>query len=243
MNRTRQSTTDRQAIGYVRVSTTGQAVEGLSLAAQRDAIARHAAAAGLELVALHADEGISGKRADTRPGLQAAVSEACDRGAVLVVYSLSRLARSTRDTLAIAEQIERAGADLVSISEKIDTSGACGRMVFRMLAVLAEFERDTISERTRTVLHHRRRQGFKTGGAVPFGYKVDRTSGKPRLVADDAEQAVIAGMLELHDAGSSLRAIAQHLTAQGIRTRTGASWSAKVVRGIITAARERTAAS
>jgi len=47
------------------------------------------------------------------------------------VYSLSRLARSTRDTIAIAEKLDRAGADLVSLSEKIDTTSAAGRMVGR----------------------------------------------------------------------------------------------------------------
>ena len=116
----------RPAIGYVRVSTIGQAVEGVSIDAQRDAITRHAAAAGLQLIDMHQDE-LSGKRADTRPGLQTALAQASEHGAVLIVYSLSRLARSTRDTLAIAEQLESAGADLVSLSEKIDTAGACGR--------------------------------------------------------------------------------------------------------------------
>ena len=50
---------------------------------------------------------------------------------------------------AIAERLDKAGADLVSLSEKIDTTSATGKMVFRLLAVLAEFERDLVSERTR----------------------------------------------------------------------------------------------
>lgn len=225
----------RQAVGYIRVSTTGQAVDGVSLDAQRAAIVKHADAAGLELLSIEADEGLSGKRADTRPALQRAVERASATGAVLVVYSLSRLARSTRDTLAIAEQLERAGADLVSLSERIDTSGACGRMVFRMLAVLAEFERDTTAERTRAALRFKRANGFKTGGAVPYGFTVDRTSGKPRLVELADEQAAIGRMLQLHNAGRSLRAIAAELTADGIAPRSGGRWHAKVIAGIITA--------
>ncbi len=59
-----------QAIGYIRVSTDRQATEGVSLAAQRARIRAWAASRGTKLVAIHADEGISGKRADNRPGLQ-----------------------------------------------------------------------------------------------------------------------------------------------------------------------------
>ena len=101
-----------------------------------------------ELVAVHVDAGLSGAKAHNRPALQAALTDACKHKAALVVYSLSRLARSTKDAIAISERLHKAGADLVSLSEKIDTTSAAGKMVFRMLAVLAEFERDIISERT-----------------------------------------------------------------------------------------------
>ena len=68
-------------------------------------------------MALHADEGLSGKSAANRPALRAALDQACTGKAALVVYSLSRLARSTRDALSISERLAKAGADLVSLSE------------------------------------------------------------------------------------------------------------------------------
>jgi predicted glycoside hydrolase/deacetylase ChbG (UPF0249 family) len=55
---------------------------------------------------------------------------------------MSRLARSVKDTLSIGDRLDSAGADLVSLSESTDTTSAAGKMVFRMLAVLSEFERD-----------------------------------------------------------------------------------------------------
>jgi site-specific DNA recombinase len=67
----------------------------------------------------------------------------------LVVYSLSRLTRSTTDMLHVSELMEQRGVDLVSLTEKINTISAAGKMVFRMLSVLNEFERDLVSERTR----------------------------------------------------------------------------------------------
>jgi site-specific DNA recombinase len=91
-------------------------------------------------------------------------------GVALVVYSPSRLARSVNNTLGIASRLERAGANLVNLSERIDTTTAAGRMVFRMLAVLAELERDLCSERTKTALALKKRQG-ECAGQVPYGWR------------------------------------------------------------------------
>jgi site-specific DNA recombinase len=168
--RATKCTTDRQAvIGYVRVSTVEQAREGISLDAQRAKIAAWADIMGYELIDTFADEGISGSTIKKRPGLQAAVEAVCDCGGVLVVYSLSRLARNTHETLELGERLSKAGADLVSLSEKIDTTSAAGKMVFRMLAVLAEFERDQAIERTNLALQHKRSKQERIGNFIPYG--------------------------------------------------------------------------
>ena len=91
------------AIGYVRVSTEEQATEGVSLDAQRAKVLAYCGLHSLGLAQTYADEGLSGKRADNRPGLQSAITHACESRGVLVVHSLSRLARSTRDAIDIAE--------------------------------------------------------------------------------------------------------------------------------------------
>ena len=87
-----------KATAYIRVSTAQQAEEGVSLEAQQARIAAYCMANGLELVNTFTDAGLSGKRADNRPGLQAALEAVCNDGGILVVYSLSRLARSVGDT-------------------------------------------------------------------------------------------------------------------------------------------------
>jgi DNA invertase Pin-like site-specific DNA recombinase len=87
------------------VSTAEQARDGVSLDAQRARITAWCAASGYELVALHADAGLSGKSAANRPALRAALNDACASKAALVVYSLSRLARSTKDALSISERL------------------------------------------------------------------------------------------------------------------------------------------
>jgi len=212
------------AVGYIRVSTAGQ-VDGVSLDAQRARIEAWALANGMTLASVHVDAGISGSKAANRPGLQAALAEVCRRKGALVVYSLSRFARSTKDAIALAEKLDKAGADLVSLSEQIDTTTAAGKMVFRMLAVLAEFERDLISERTTSALAHLRRSGRRISGHIPYGYDLDGDN----LVPNAVEQAGVAVMRQLRHDGLSLRDVAEALEARGILPKNGGTWSAKVI--------------
>jgi DNA invertase Pin-like site-specific DNA recombinase len=155
-----------KVIGYIRVSTEGQVVDGASMEAQRRRIHQWAELNEGEVEHIYEDAGISGKTMRERPALLAAL-EATTKGKALVVYSLSRLARSTRDMLSIADQLAIRKADLVSISERFDTTTAAGKLMFRMLAVLAEFERDIISERTKAALAVRKSQGVKLGSPNP----------------------------------------------------------------------------
>jgi site-specific DNA recombinase len=213
----------RTAVGYLRVSTEGQARDGISLDAQRDRIQAWASANGYTLAAVHVDSGISGGKLTNRPAAQTAIAAACKRKAALVVYSLSRLARSTRDAIDISERLHKAGADLVSLSESIDTTSAAGKMVFRMLAVLAEFERDLVSERTRTAMQHLRGHGRRVGRWLPYGFDLDADG--QHLRENPEEQQMISLMRRWHDAGESMRAIADKLNAKGIPAKQGGTWS------------------
>jgi site-specific DNA recombinase len=221
-----------RVIAYCRVSTARQADEGVSLDAQRARVAAWATGSGnsLDPADVFVDAGISGKRADNRPALKAALEAACSGGCVLVVYSLSRLARSVRDTLAIAERLAVAGADLVSLSESIETISAAGKMVFRMLAVLAEFERDLISERTRGVVAHKRAKGERLG-TVPYGH--DLAADGMTLVESPQEQRAIRFMVALRGEGYSLSSIAFTMLANGFRPRTSAGWRKSSIASIL----------
>lgn len=207
---------NHRAVGYCRVSTADQADNGVSLDAQRDRIQGWCDVNGYTLTQVMVDRGLSGGRCDNRPALQEAL-RSVGRGDSLVVYSLSRLARSTRDTLMIADTLEKRGADLVSLSERIDTTSSTGKMVFRLLAVLSEFERDVISERTSMAMAHMRASGRYTGGDAPYGYRC--VAGILQPVAHEVEVTRI--IHRLHGDGLSLRAICRRLNANGFYTRTG----------------------
>ena len=218
-----------KAIGYIRVSTQGQVEDGVSLDAQEAKVRAWADLNGADEVVIFRDEGISGKRSDNRPGLQSAL-DTVGKGDALVIYSLSRLSRSTKDTLSLSEILQKKDADLVSLSEKIDTTSASGKMVFRLLAVLNEFERDQISDRTRFALAHKKANGEKTGGDVPFGYRV--RGGK--LSRNAEEQKAINMILDLHSKGYSLQCICGALQKDGYKTKRGnLTWQPKVVSRIV----------
>lgn len=142
---------------------------------------------------------------------------------------------STKDALSISERLAKAAADLVSLSESIDTTSAAGNMVLRMLAVLAEFERDVIAERTRAAMPHKKAKGERISREAAYGYRI----AADRVVVNPIEQQVVARVAELHAAGCSLREIAADLDAADIRPRSGGCWHPQTVARIAAAAPAR----
>ena len=217
----------RKAIGYIRVSTEQQVDEGVSLEAQKAKIVAWCKANDYDLANVYMDAGISGKSMDKRTGLADAL-KAVNKDMVLVVYSLSRLARSTQDTLSIADGINKAGADLVSLTERIDTTGAMGKMMFTLMAAFNQLERDVTSERTKAALQHKKAKGEKYS-TTPFGYEAI----EGRLIEVKAEAQIVANIMQQRQTGSTLVEIATHLNASGIQGKKGGKWHASTVRYLI----------
>lgn len=147
-------------IGYARVSTLDQ-----SLDLQIDALEK----LGCEKIF---KEKVSGMK-DERPQLQELLSFARS-GDVVCVYKLDRLGRSTKKLIEWSEELNERGIELVSLKDNIDTTTAIGKGMFKMLAVLAEMERDLISERTRAGLESARVRGRKGGRPKKDGKQVEK---------------------------------------------------------------------
>lgn len=216
-----------RVVGYARVSTEEQALEGVSLHAQAEKIRAYCGLYGLDLVEL-VSAGESGKSLD-RTGLAQALAHLdAGRAEGLVIAKLDRLTRSVGDLDRLLSRYfgAVAGRHLFSVADSIDSRTAAGRLVLNILMSVAQWERETIVERTRDTLAHKRANGERTGG-VPFGWDLDGTgprnkAGRPtRLVANLAERAIVARILELHAAGHSARQIAAQLNALGVPTKLG----------------------
>lgn len=217
----------KKAIGYIRVSTDQQALDGVSLDAQAEKIRAYCQLNDLDLIEIKEDRGVSGKTIKARNGVQDALS-CMKKGMTLVVYSLSRLARSTKDCIEIAENLKRMGCDLVSLTEKIDTSSAMGEFFFTLIAALGQMERKLIAERTATAMQQKKKKQ-EVYSPIPFGYKA--VEGK--LVQVEKESKVIAEIIEMRNSGSTYQAIADYLNGKGITGKKGGAWKPASVRYVI----------
>ena len=210
-----------KVIGYARVSTDEQAKSGLGLEAQIAKIRSYADLFELTVTEIVIDDGISGKNLK-RPGLIKAI-RAIKAGEAegMLVAKLDRLTRNVADLGTLVQNVFDK-AELYSVSEQINTKNAAGRLVLNVLVSVAQWERETICERTSDALQAKKARGEKTGGNVPFGFEV--VNGK--LIENEAEQAVIEKIKELRANGLSLRKIAEKLNDEGIETKTGKAWNA-----------------
>ncbi len=143
-----------KTIGYIRVSTDEQAREGISLESQKAKITAYCELNDLELVGIIEDAGKSGKDLN-REGIQSLITEIKARRIdAVVVYKLDRLSRRVRDTLSLMDIIEKKNIAFHSITERIDTKSAMGKFFLNIMASMNQWERDTISERTKDALQH-----------------------------------------------------------------------------------------
>jgi site-specific DNA recombinase len=223
---------DGKVVGYIRVSSLEQANDGISLERQADQIKAYCALKGIKDFKLISDKGLSGFKSN-RPGFQELL-ELCHSKQVkmVIVYDLSRLSRSVRDTLAFVEDvIQKRGIQFVSLQNDIDTTTPMGSAFLRINAVFNQLYRDEISFKTKEALRHKRGKGEKTGGVIPFGY---RLVGESRLVPLPKEIEIIRHIHQLRKKGFSLREIIGTLESKGIKTKTGKDkWNPKVVRQIL----------
>lgn len=148
--------------GYARVSTEAQ-----NLDRQLDALEKY----GVDKIY---NEKMTGTKRD-RPELEKML-ERMTEGDTVVIESLSRLGRSTKDLIELVELFEKRGVHLVSLKEQIDTTTSTGKLLFTLMSAIAQFERDTIADRTREGLKAARARGH-------FG-------GRPKKDPEKVKQAI-----------------------------------------------------
>jgi DNA invertase Pin-like site-specific DNA recombinase len=220
----------RTAVAYLRVSTDEQ---HLGPEAQRAAITAWATREGVSVVAWCCDAGVSGAAAIAdRPELLAALAALREHGAgVLAVAKRDRLARDVMAAAMIERMADDAGARVVSAAgEGTDSDDPSAVLMRRMVDAFAEYERALIAARTRAALAVKRSRGEATSHA-PFGFRaVDGV-----LVADEAEQAVIAQVRAARARGLTVRAICDELRAAGIVSRKGKPLAVSAVGELVVA--------
>lgn len=203
------------AVAYLRVSTNEQTVSGLGLEAQRATITAEVKKRGWTITEWFIDEGLSGGLAPAkRPGMRAALAAVKGHeAATLVAAKMDRLSRSMLDAVTLLNRSLREDWQFVTCDGISDTSTPAGRAAAHMLMTFGEFERDSISQRTRDALASLKAKGVQLG--------------TPTQVPDEVLRRVISEAA----AGVSLRKIAVGLMADGILTGSGSpTWHAEQVK-------------
>lgn len=227
------------AIIYCRFSPRRNSDTCLSVERQDDLCTDFCHKKGWHILGRFADSNKSGASMD-RPGLLAAIDQAMAHQACLVVYSISRFARSVKDALILSEQLNEAGCNMASVTENIDTTTPMGRAFFGIMAVIHQLERETISERTSVAMKHRVKTGRPVGGSSPpYGWKADPANCCLHQVCE-YEQAVIRQVILLKEAGIKRHTdICRWLNARQLFSRGGKEWVSNRNFRMVTKAIER----
>lgn len=208
---------ETRAVAYLRVSTDEQR---LGPAAQRASIEAWAAREGVQVVAWHVDQGVSGATpVERRTALCAAlVSLREHRAGRLVVAKRDRIARDVVTAAMLERAAAASGARVVSAAGEGNGDAPADQFMRTVIDGAAAYERGLIRARTKAALAAKAARGERVGG-IPFGFAL-AADGK-RLEPFPHEQAIIERIASLSAAGVSQRGIAAELSAAGIVSRSG----------------------
>lgn len=160
---------------YCRVSTDDQAENGYNLREQERRIEQYIKAYSEEFteeVVKYIDDGYSAKDLKRREMLVLLQDIKDGKICKIVIHNLDRLTRSMKDLLYLIELLEEFDVQLFSLREKIDTKTAIGRFFVSMIILIAQWEREAISERTKRAMDQAALEGNYIHGRKPFGYDV-----------------------------------------------------------------------
>lgn len=209
-----------KALLYIRVSTNRQVDEGYSLDEQEKALIRFAMQKGYEVPDeyLIRENGRSGRHVKTRPGFQKVLEIVENKGCdAVIVHSLSRFARSVKDTIVAIEKMKEKGVEFISLKEEIDTRTANGKLFLNILASFAQFYSDQLSDRITEAHRYAEERGGKLG-QEPFGFKRDKDK---MLVEDEREQKIIRMVRGLNKKGWTYQEICDTLMERNVANKAG----------------------
>ncbi len=214
---------NKKVVSYYRVSTTRQGESGLGLESQRDTVRRYVQGHGMEIVGEFTE--VESGKVNDRPELTNALNLCRKIGGVLVVSKLDRLSRNALFLL----QLQQSNVEFICCDcPNVD------RFTVGILALVAQRERELISERTRSALKAAKARGVVLGTRNPErqirlmveGYRRERVKfvSRVRPIVDEIRSTGV----------TTLQGIADCLTRRGIPTRTGKTvWFPSTVKTIV----------
>ena len=208
---------------YCRVSTALEEQES-SYASQirsyTELISQHE---GWELVDIYADEAVSGTKTDKREDFNRLLAD-CRKGRIdrVLVKSISRFARNTKDCLSALRELMRLGVTVQFEKENIDTGTLTTELMVSVSGSLAQQESMSISQNIRMGYRRRMERGEFIASSPPYGYR-NAGGGRLEIVPEEAE--VIRWVFESYLNGQGIVAIAEEMNRRGVPKKHGeAAW-------------------
>ena len=222
-----------KAVGYCRVSTSSQVIDGHSLECQKQTILDYCKYQKLDFTRFYEDQGISGKDMK-RDDLILMLGE-LKPNTVVIVTSISRISRSVKDTQIIIEMIKSKKSSLTILDLNVDTSTPLGDFMLNVMASISQFERLQTCQRISDTMQHMSKNG--TLITKPrFGYRIIKDqNGNSEVVTHDDEQVTINIIRDIitNDKSATVSHIVKYLSDQGITIRKAKQIYPATIRKII----------
>ena len=144
---------------------------------------------------------------------------------IIVVYKLNRIFRNAYESQKYRKLFQKHGVKLMSVTQQIDEDTSAGRLMTNVLSDIDQYQSETISDHVKSSMREMARQGYFTGGTVPFGYTLDIIENgkkqRKKYVPHETEKKVVQKIFKLYADNYSLRYLQQYLTDNGFLTRQG----------------------
>lgn len=213
--------------GYIRVSTSEQAMHGYSLEAQRELIEKYCKDNGHKLIGVYADEGKSAsKQLHRRTEIVRLLDDAENGLFDLIVFKdLTRWSRNPSQFYAVQDRLDKAKVSWIAIEQpNLETVTASGKLIVGIHISVAAHESAQTSDRVKFVNASR----MQNGGAIcgdpylPLGYTVKEIDGMKRVVIDETLRQMVYDIFDIFEREQTIQSII-HMTLEKYQYRTNAS--------------------
>lgn len=210
---------------YVRYSDHKQD-DGFSVEYQISEIEEFLYRNGLELYKHHIDQATTATKVAGREAFFDLINDVKEGLVdIIVVYKLNRIFRNAYESQKYRKLFKKHGVKLMSVTQQIDEDTSAGRLMTNVLSDIDQYQSETISDHVKSSMREMARQGYFTGGTVPFGYTLDVIENgkkvRKKYKPDETESAIVQKLFELYADGYSLRYLQTYLTERGFFTRQG----------------------
>lgn len=220
-----------RAYAYVRISTNKQ-LDNTSIEQQFEAIEKYCKENNIILVKIYVEKPASGESFSNRPEFKKMfydVFQEENNIDSIIVFKQDRISRNSLDSQYIFNRLKKANKNLISIADNIDTNDHNSKLIYQILGIIAEIEKDLIAFRTSLGMQKTFENGDFNGGRV-FGYNLINK----KLVIDEEEARVVKYIFDCYSNKMwGYRKIASNLNMQGIKTKKDNHWSITAVKTIL----------